>query len=359
MKASCREGQRRTSLITASLGSVLAVFILVASPAMATTSTSVTSTTPSTTVTATSTTTSTTTKTTTTTTTTTPVRSKLVWPKQGSAAVSVPQLSVVAVSRVQPRVPIASLTKMMTAWVVLHRYPLTFARQGHCLTVNANDVALYHHDVVTGQSNVEIKEGVRLCEGTLMRGLLVHSAGDYGQLLVALMRMSKQQFVAVMNRDAAALGLRHTHYADYTGISPRSVSTAHDQAILAVDLMTHESIVRRIVALTKVALPVAGVVTSYTPFVGRAGVVGVKSGFTTPAGGCDVMAIHVSINHSVITTYAVVLGQHSADPLASAGQAALALSRSLRASIARVVTPSGVRIEWIGSPRDIVTSSPR
>jgi D-alanyl-D-alanine carboxypeptidase (penicillin-binding protein 5/6) len=286
------------------------------------------------------------------------IKSKLRWPLMGSAAVAIPQLSVVASSPSQPREPIASLTKMMTAWVVLHRFPLTFSQSGPCLTVNARDVALYNYDVATDQSSVKIVEGMRVCEGVLLRGLFVHSAGDYAQLLVALTGMNQSKFVAKMNRDAKALGLSHTHYVDFTGIAPRDLSTAKDQATLAVDLMTNEPVVQSIAALSQVALPVVGVVSSYTPFIGHDGVIGVKSGFTNPAGGCDVMAMKVLIHHTAITTYAVVLGQHGSDPLGMAGQAALNLSHSLRASISRVATPTGTEVQWVGSPSDLSFPTP-
>ena len=39
---------------------------------------------------------------------------------------------------------------------------------------------------------------------------------------------------------------------------------------------------------SSVTLPVAGTISTYTPFLGLDGVIGVKSGFTTQAGGCDV-----------------------------------------------------------------------
>ena len=245
----------------------------------------------------------------------------------------------------------------MSAWIVLHRYPLAYAQRGPCVTVSASDFAAYQHDVATGQSSVKIAEGLTLCEGILLRGLFVHSAGDYVELLVKLMGMNPKQFVALMNRDAAALGLHHTHYVDYTGISPGDISTARDQAMLAVDLMSHEQIVRQIVALTEVALPVAGEVYTYTPLLGNYGVIGVKSGYTGAAGGCDVMAINVVLNHSLYVTYAAVLGQHGADPLALAGQAALVLSRKLRASMAVIANRSSRVVKWIGSPYDLAWRS--
>ena len=270
----------------------------------------------------------------------------------------IPQVSVAASSPNQPKVPIASLTKMMTAWVILHRLPLTYAQRGPCLSVSAGDVAAYDYDVASGQSNVEIVLGMRICEGTLLRGLLVHSAGDYAQLLVSLAGLNDAQFVMVMNRDARVLGLRHTHYVDYTGIGPGNVSTAHDQGMMAAVLMASEPIIRSIVALTHVALPVAGVVGSYTPLIGNYGVIGVKSGYTNPAGGCDVMAINVVFHRIVVTTYAVVLGQHGSNPLALAGDAALALSRSLKSSLKYFATSTGDQVKWIGWPGDVVLPPP-
>src|SRR5665213_2041540 len=186
------------------------------------------------------------------TTTTVPKTTAIAWPIDDSAAVAIPRLCVSATSSRQPRVPIASLTKMMTVWVVLHELPLTFQQRGPCLVVNAHDVALYEHDVATGQSNARIAMGEKICEGTLLRGLLVHSAGDYSQLLQRMIGWSPATFVRVMNIDARKMGLSRTHYVDLTGILPEDQSTAGDQATLAVTLMTNEPIVDQIVALTHV-----------------------------------------------------------------------------------------------------------
>jgi len=254
-------------------------------------------------------------------------------------------------------VPIASITKMMTTWVVLHALPLSFDEHGPCTTVTPYDMSLYDHDVETGQSHARIVLNEHICEGTLLRGLLVHSAGNYSQLLQSIIGWSPSTFVRVMNRDARVLGLRRTHYVDLTGISPGDRSTARDQAILAVDLMKFEPIVDQIVALPSVSLPYNGVVQSYTPLIGEFGVVGVKSGFTDEAGGCDVMAVRVTVGAETFNTYAVVLGQQSSNPLGLAGNVALALSRSLRSSLRSLRTPSGVKVEWTGPAADVIGSS--
>jgi D-alanyl-D-alanine carboxypeptidase (penicillin-binding protein 5/6) len=350
---------RRRPLLGLVLGVAVAGSVLASVPALATSNNpfdSSTSTSTSTTTTADGSTTTSTSTTTTTTTTPGPIPKalQLPWPSRASAAVAVPDLSIVASSPVQPTVPVASLTKMMTTWVVLQKLPLTYSKRGPCLIVNANDMALYEHDVETGQSNVKIALGENLCEGQLLRGMLVHSAGDYAQLLTTMLHMSQAQFVAAMNRAARSFGLKRTRYVDYTGISPGDVSTAREQSVIAVELMANEPIVRSIVALTSVKLPVAGVVGSYTPYDGEFGVVGVKSGFTTPAGGCDVMAINVVLNKKVITTYAVVLGVQGANAIDRAGQFALVLAQSIRSKMRVATTPTGTSVQWNGWPGYVV-----
>ena len=116
-----------------------------------------------------------------------------------------------------------------------------------------------------------------------------------------------------MNVDAKALGLTHTHYVEPTGISPGDRSTAYDQARLAADLMTSQAIVRSIVIKPVVVLPVAGALISYNPFVGTDGIVGVKSGYTVPAGGCEALALRFRLDGLTVTDYAVVLGQQGGE----------------------------------------------
>jgi D-alanyl-D-alanine carboxypeptidase (penicillin-binding protein 5/6) len=164
---------------------------------------------------------------------------------------------------------------------------------------------------------------------------------------------SPATFVRVMNKDARTMGLTRTNYVDLTGFEPGDQSTAGNQATLAVTLMNDEPIVDQIVALTRVALPYNGVVESYTPLIGEDNVVGVKSGFTDPAGGCDVMAVKVTVGAITFLTYAVVLGEQGWNSLGIAGDAALALSRSLRPSIKQVRTASGVQLEWTGPAADV------
>ena len=331
------------------LGIVLAALLVLITPLMASSSPSDTTTTSAPDQTSSSLVTTTLTATT-----TTLAASAFAWPKAGSAAIAVPQLAVMATSPSQPTVPIASLTKLMTVWVVLHKLPLAPGQRGPCRTVTAHDVDIFQHEVVTGQSSVKIELGMTLCESTLLRGLLVRSAGDYVELLVEMTKLSKKQFVAEMNNAALALGLVHTHYVDVTGISPRDISTAKEQILLTTALIDSEPIVRNIVALSSVSLPLVGQLPSYTPLVGQFNVVGVKSGFTDSAGACDVMETKFKIGSTTVRVFAVVLGQHGAVPLTLVGWRALHLTTSVRNLIRLDPMSTTGALKWIGSSVDVV-----
>lgn len=251
---------------------------------------------------------------------------QLAWPSVGSAALLIPAQGL-AQSFNNEVVPIASLTKMMTAYVVLQKFPLSIGETGPCITVSQQDVADYEALTSQDDSSVYVVEGESLCESDLLNGLLVHSASNYAVILADMVAGDTEAFVNLMNADAARLKLTNTHYADVSGVDPDSVSTALDQAELAYELMK-SPLVRFIVDQTSVTLPVAGTVDSFTPYVGQDNVIGVKSGRTSEAGGCDVMAMTYQLGAKTKVLYAVVLGQQGGDLLGPAGTAALALADS-------------------------------
>jgi serine-type D-Ala-D-Ala carboxypeptidase (penicillin-binding protein 5/6) len=276
----------------------------------------------------------------------------VAWPTVGSAAIDIPALGVTR-SWHNSVVPIASLTKLMTAYVVLKRFPLALGGTGPCITVSDDQVTDYELEKTADESAVIVEEGEQLCEITLLDGMLVHSAANYADILETMVAASPTDFVSLMNRTAASLGLHHTHYADDAGISDDSVSTALDQAKLATLLMK-SPLVRSIVAQTSVDLPVSGYENSFTPFVGMDHVVGVKSGRTGAAGGCDIMALAFRQAGRERIVYAVVLGQRGGDLLGPAGDAALALAQSALALRYVHTYAKGVVLGYVGFGHRVV-----
>ena len=275
-----------------------------------------------------------------------PAATPIAWPSVGSAALVIPVLGVQR-SYHNEVLPIASLTKMMTAYVTLVRLPLSVGESGPCLNVNAADVTYYDTITAQGQSSAAVAVGERLCENQLLSGLLVHSAGNFATMLANLAWGGTQAFVAHMNADAQQLGLGGTHYVDVTGIGTGSVSTALDQGELAAALMKY-AVVRAIVDQPTVTLPVAGTLNSYTPFVGQDNVVGVKSGRTDAAGGCDVMAMTFTYQGQSELAFVVVLGARGGNLLGPAGNEALALASSVVTSQQSLEIPAGTVVGTIG-----------
>jgi D-alanyl-D-alanine carboxypeptidase (penicillin-binding protein 5/6) len=275
---------------------------------------------------------------------------ELPFPAHGEAAVGIPSFDVSYAGSRQGPVPIASLTKLMNAYVTLRDLPLSATGAGPVLGVTSAEANLYRFDQRSDQSSVKVAVGERLNERELLEGMLVHSANNFADMLGALVAGSDDAMVLQMNAAAKSLGLTQTSYVDVSGINPRSQSDAVDVLALATRLMTNPTFAA-IVRMTSVRLPVAGLVTTYTPYLGQGGVVGIKTGFTSVAGGCDVMGYdeHVGGHHVLIV--AVVLGQSSSvlTPLEAAGVKALhlaaALARQLRGE---VVTDAHERIGILG-----------
>ena len=253
----------------------------------------------------------------------------LPWPQIGQGAVAVPSIGVDVASGPEQAVPVASLTKLMTAYVILHDHPLAGGRSGPTITVTAADVSDYDNDTVNDDSNAQVVAGEKVTEEQVLGGMLVHSADNYADLLARWDAGSQAAFVAKMNADAATLGMVHSHFADPSGVSPGSESTASDLLKVAGADMANP-VFASLVQMSSITLPVAGTISTYTPLLGLAGIIGVKSGFTTAAGGCDVVAVVRPVHGHPTLLLAAVTGQMGPVVLAQAGLHGLALVNAVQ-----------------------------
>ena len=116
------------------------------------------------------------------------------------------------------QVPIASITKLMTAMVALDAKPgLT-----ETLSVGEDDV-----DVVKGTRS-RLQVGTRLSREEMLRLALMASENRAASTLSRHYPGGRSAFVAAMNRKATELGLTDTHFKDPTGLNPANVSSARD-----------------------------------------------------------------------------------------------------------------------------------
>src|SRR5437899_9945304 len=138
----------------------------------------------------------------------------LPWPSRGSAAVAVSGLGFVGTSGNEQAIPAASVTKVMTALVVLEDSKLKKGDSGPVVTLSDADVRYYATDLQDKQSVVRVESGEQLTLLQVLQGMLVPSANNLAETVARWDSGSIDSFVAKMNTRAAALHLTHTRIAD-------------------------------------------------------------------------------------------------------------------------------------------------
>ena len=244
------------------------------------------------------------------------------WPERGQAAIVLGAGRVAASPGQQPA-PIASLAKVMTAYLTLARFPLGAGDDGFTMTVTAAQAQAVAEEADEGQSVVAVRAGERLSERQLLEALLIPSGNNIARVLAVGVGGSEAGFVAEMNAEARALGMGATTYTDPSGFDPGTVSTAADQLRVFRRAM-RSPVFRQIVSMPSVTLPVAGTLTNFNPLL-DAGFFG-KTGSDSAAGGCLAFFTRVAVGGRRRTAVGVVMGQgegsDTAGLLAAAGEAA-------------------------------------
>lgn len=252
-------------------------------------------------------------------------RPSLPVPSQGTTDVAVEGLGTLATHDPGKEVPLASITKLVTALVVLAHHPLGIGEQGPQITVPASIASAYPAEAAAHDSVIKLTAGEHLSELQCLEAMLVPSADNVADLLAIWTAGSQSAFVSEMNAEAAALGLHHTHFADPAGLSYASVGSAADMVRLGRVVMS-KPLLEQIVAMPQVDLPLAGLVYNYDYDLGRDGIVGIKTGSTVDGGGDFLWAARRKLHGREVTVIGAVLAQFGKNELQTALDAAKSLS---------------------------------
>ena len=229
------------------------------------------------------------------------------WPRRGQGAYVLGD-GRPAVSPHERPVPIASLAKVMTAYLVLKQYPLHAGDSGLRYVVDQRDVEDAETRRREGQSIVDVRAGEQLTEWDALMAILLPSANNIAVLVGRQVAGSVASFVAEMNLTAHALGMSHTTYTDPSGYDAGTVSTALDQLRLA-RLAAEDETLASMMATRSYWLPGAGEVTNTDTLLGQDGFVGMKTGSDDAAGGCFMFRSGWHAERGNVTLIGVVLGQ--------------------------------------------------
>ncbi len=184
----------------------------------------------------------------------------------------------------EKRLPIASLTKLMTAAIILDHYDLT-----QKITISQQAIAQ------EGEQGV-LQAGQTLTIKNLLYITLMESSNRAAYALAEY--IGNDQFVAAMNAYALNMGLSGTHFADASGLDSTSYSTAKDLVVLTQYLFDHYPLFREIISQKQYNVYMEDGTFHHTlvntnELLGQSNIVGGKTGFTTDAKGC-LMTIQVS-----------------------------------------------------------------
>lgn len=197
--------------------------------------------------------------------------------------------------------PIASLTKIMTAVLAIENLPMN-----RVITVKLATIRTNYKD----EARMRLFSGEKITVNDLLHGVLIGSAADAAKVVAEQISGSQAAFVAKMNAKAQALGMKNTHYADCTGMSNYSTSTVHDLAVLCRYAMRKAKFREVVVKKSYYARAIG---TRYGHLVKTTNLLldekafktqGIKTGTTDKAGQC--LALQVNSSGKVLVS--VVLG---------------------------------------------------
>ena len=182
--------------------------------------------------------------------------------------------------------PIASITKLMTALVVIE----TGDSMQELIEITEADVDTEKH------SSSRVRVGATLTRGELLQLALMSSENRAAHALARRSRLGLTGFVAAMNVKARALGMNDTQYSDPTGLSSRNVSTARDLSRL-VRVAADQPLVRQFSTATDMIASVPNQqVFRNTNRLIRSGDWEIdvsKTGYISEAGRCLVMQVRI------------------------------------------------------------------
>ncbi|MER6912327.1 serine hydrolase [Streptomyces sp. NPDC000594] len=239
----------------------------------------------------------------------------LGFPKDGQGAVAVDGVGTVATYGTLKPKPIASVTKAMTAYVILQEHPLRGKQKGPKIAIDQRTADEYE-ERKDSESVEPVPAGMEYTQRQLLELVMVRSANNVARLLARWDAGSEKAFVAKMNAAAEELGMKDTVYTDPSGLNKTTVSTPLDQVKLAEAVMKNE-VFREIVNTTQITVPgISGIrYNTADRVLLQDGVGGIKTGSSTPAGGNFLWSANAVVDGRVHRVYGATFGIQKAEKL--------------------------------------------
>ncbi len=257
------------------------------------------------------------------------------------------------------RLPIASVTKIMTMLLVLEALESGQIKLEDTITASP-------HACSYGGAQIYLEPGEQFTVEEMLMAVAIKSANDAAVALAEHVAGSESAFVAAMNQRARELGMENTHFINACGLDGISVtgkpgdegySSAYDVALMSVTLLKYQPILKdwlttRITYLQRSKGPVELFNTNHRFIRGYSGADGLKTGLTDAARYC----LSATAERDGFRLIAVVLGAPS-DELRYQDVTQL-LNYGFANYIGRIVVPAGSEVTSVAVNRGQVQRIP-
>jgi D-alanyl-D-alanine carboxypeptidase (penicillin-binding protein 5/6) len=232
----------------------------------------------------------------------------LDFPGYGASAIgAVDFTGVLATSGTDKALPMASITKIVTALVTLEKHPLGVDEAGASVTMTDADVG-YHTAYLRVNGQVApVHAGEVYTERELLDLALIESANNYATSLAVWAFGSESAYVTAANDWVEAHNLPSLVIVDSTGLNPGNRATATDLIELG-RIALADPLVRAIVGTEKVTIHDIGLVENSNELLGHHGVTGIKTGTLDDYGANLLFSGDYLVGSTTVTVIGVVLG---------------------------------------------------
>ena len=230
-----------------------------------------------------------------------------VFPAFGSAAIgAVGMDGVLATHGPQAPRQIASITKVVTALVVLEAKPIDEGEQGPTITFSQRDVDILSGVVAQNGSWQPVQPGWRTSERAAIETMLIPSANNYAESLAIWAYGSVPKYLVAARAFLAANGLDDTTLVDTNGLSAQDRSTPSDLVELG-EIALANPVIATAVKKSSAEEPNVGEVENTNELLGSHGIDGLKTG--TYVGGANLLfSATVRVAGRTVRLVGVILG---------------------------------------------------
>lgn len=235
----------------------------------------------------------------------------LAWPDDGIAAIGAQGYGLLADDgNADEQVPIASITKLVTALAILQVKPIQEGETGELITFSAADEQRYADTISENGSAYPINAGDQLTQYEAMQALLIPSANNVADSMVEWAFGSETAFLAYVADMLTEMGLEQTVITDASGMSAGSVSTPRELIEIA-QFVLGDPVLASIVRQPQATIdPAVGTILNTNQLLREQYVIGVKTGTTDAAGANLVFAAEYPLTEDISETIiGVTLGQ--------------------------------------------------